>query len=197
MLTFEALREQERKEKSSGQVEKMPPDFVAQLQEYVQRKIKKNDGSSDDRREIENIKHSIQRLLETREHKILDAVMYTSRTELKPDNLTEQEQKMFDVILKEINEYRDSFMKKIEKAVPMRNIAESKDISLIKKPAETPKEVLKTNIKKYLVKRDVNKFVSSDLTEKELKKGEILRESDLPKTLNDLLLKRGIIEETK
>ncbi|MAH42948.1 hypothetical protein CL614_04475 [archaeon] len=193
MLTFEALREQERKEKSSNQIEKMPSDFVSQLQEYVQRKIKKSDGSSDDRREIDNIKHSIQRLLEIREHKILDAVMYGSRTGLKPDNLTEHEQKMFDVVLKEINSYRDSFMKEVEKGSPQKQV-ESK---VIEKTVKAPKEVLKVDIKKYLVKRDVKKFISPDLTEKELKKGEILRESDLPKTLNDLLLKRGIIEETK
>ena len=197
MLTFEALREQERKEKASQQIEQMPSDFVAQLQEYLQRKMEKSDGSSDDRREIENIKHTIMRLLEAREHKILDAVMYASRTGLKPDNLIDKEKKMFDVILKEVNSYRDDFLKNIENGSIDKNseLLEATDAG--KNDVKEEKEVLKTTARKYLVKRNVEKFVSPDLKETELKKGDVFHESDLPKGLNDLLLKRGIIEETK
>ncbi len=194
------MRDQERKEKSSQNIEKMPADFVAQLQEYLQRKIAKNDGSSEGRREIENIKHTIQRLLETREHKILDAVMYASRTGLKPDNLNEKEQKMFDVILKEINEYRDEFLKSMERNKPKEgDEGGSKPSATVSKFSDDVQKsaVLKSSVKKYLVKRDVSRFVTPSLKERELKKGDILKENELEKTLNDLLLKRGIIEPTK
>ena len=197
MLTFEALREQEKKEKSSNQIEKMPENFVADLQEYLQRKIKKSDGSSDDRREIENIKHTIQRFLEIREHKILDAVMYASRTGLKPDNLTEKEQKMFDIMLKEVNGYRDDFLKTINENSSLNLEETTEPVAKTNTDTKDEKEVLKTAVRKYLVKRDVKKFVSPDLKEMELKKGDVFHENDLPKVLNDLLLKRGIIEETK
>lgn len=203
MLTFEALREQERKEKTIGQIQKMPEDFVAQLQEYLQRKVQKDDGSAEDRREIGNIRNTIARLIETREHKILDAVLYTSRTGLKPDNLTAKEQQMFDVILKEINEYRDEFLKMIEitpvPAGSSGNIFQSFSSSPIAAKGEIPAdtELLKRDVKKYLVTRDVGKFVAPDLKEIELKQGDTLRENELKKSLNDLLLKRGIIEETK
>ena len=166
MLTFEKIRELERKEREDKKLQKLPDDFIAELSDY----LKKKEGMSD-QREMKNIKNIVERLFEIREDKIFDLVLYSVRTGMPVENLTRWEEGFFKKLAEELKSFRQGLMKKDFKA-------------------ENKKEL-------YMVKKGIPAIVGPDLKEYKLSEKEIIDITTMPKELNELLLKKGVIERVE
>ncbi len=195
MLTFDAIRDVERREKENKRIQKLPDNFIEDLKDYL-RKKEKTEKTSSDIMELENVKSTIKRFFDLREQKITEISLFTTRTGMPAENLTEKERNLHLEIVENLKRYREYFFEEIHKSPDVqkhRDIPEmSKDISeenveIKKAPKEMP------NVKtKYQVIAKIPSFVGPDMKVYELKEGEIV---DLPKALNDLLLKNGVIKD--
>ncbi len=162
MLTFEKIRELERKEREENKLQKLPDDFFTELGDYLKKK-----ETMADKREVTNIKNVVERLFELRENKIFEFVLYTARTGMPVENLTTKEQEFFNRLLEELKKFRQ---------VP------------VKKPAAEKKEL-------YRVKEGIPAVLGPDLKEYKLSENEVIDVTKMPKELNELLLKKGVIEK--
>ncbi|MBI2233224.1 MAG: DNA replication complex GINS family protein [Candidatus Aenigmarchaeota archaeon] len=164
MLTFDKIRDIERAEKESKKPQKLPENFLSDLRDYLKKKEQLK--SSADVHELENVRNIIRRFFESREKKLLEGALYTVRTGLQPENLTKEEQDLFYFLTGRIKNFRENFFSEIQKD---------------KKLA-------------YKVMKALPAFVGPDMKTYELKENEIISTDFLPKPLNDLLLKEGVIE---
>jgi DNA replication initiation complex subunit (GINS family) len=173
MLTFEKIREIERKERVEKGLQKLPENFFHDVYEYLKRKERTKDKSKIDVHEIGNIKNSIKNILEYREHKLLNEVLVSVRTDIDtlPENLTDEEEKLFNKIRQELRDHRKKFFKNLETRAALK---------------EDSKE--KKNF--WIVKQEIPAFVGPDLKVYKLKKDEKI---ELPKKVQELLAKEGII----
>jgi DNA replication initiation complex subunit (GINS family) len=176
MLTFEKIRELERKEKGEEKLQKLPEEFTEELNDY----LKKKEGITD-QREMKNINSTVERLFELRENKIFDLVLYNVRTGMPVENLTKQEEDLFKILAEELKKFRHKLMERDFKEV-------GKDF----------KEEVKNNPRDlYRVTKSIPEIVGPDLKEYKLSENEIIDISALPKELNELLLKKGVIEKVE
>lgn len=167
MLTFEKIRDLERAERENKKLQRLPDNLIEELKDYLRKKERVKDSS--DIIELENIKATIKRFFELREQKIMEVVLYSLRTGLPPENLTKPEESMFSQMIGAARKFREEFF------------------SGLQSPKEQKKVV-------YKVKKTLPTFVGPDMNEYTLKENDVLDESALPKPLNDLLLKEGVIE---
>ncbi len=165
MLTFDKIRDIERTEKESKKLQRLPENFLSDIRDYLKKKEQLK--SSADIHELENVRNIIRRFFEVREKKILELALYTVRTGLQPESLTKEEQRLFYLLTEQVKAFRESFFSEIHKE---------------KMPA-------------YKVKKALPAFVGPDMKTYELKENEIISTDFLPKSLNDLLLKEGVIEK--
>ena len=165
MLTFDKIRDLERMEKQSKKLQKMPEDINLQLRDYLKRKEKITDKTSNDILEMENIKTTVKRLFEMREGKILVAVLDTVRTGLPPENMTKQEEEVFYRLTDVLKQYREDFFTQLAK------------------DDEKPT---------YIVKKPLPEFVGPDMNTYKLAEGEIVQ---IPAPLDKVLLEQGVIEK--
>ncbi len=193
MLTFEAIRELERNEKNSKKLQKMPPDFVQKLAEYISKKQSISEKTTSDIMELENVKSTIKRFYELREKKITESALDAARTGMTPENLNKQEEQAFWLLVSALKDQRERFFSELNK--PKTNgeqetkeiiIEEESDSEEIIIPSQPEKPVL------YKVLRTLPPFVGLDMGIYELKEGDIM---EIPKPLNELLLKEGVIAE--
>ena len=163
MLTFEKIRELERAETKNKSLQKLPENFVSELSEYLQRK--KN--ISKDPSELENIQNTIKRFFELREHKILDMLIYQLRTGMNVENLSPEEEILFNKLFIELKKHRKNFFNTLKR---------------------------KQDNTVFRVKENIPEFIGPDMKKYKLIENEIVT---LPKPLNELLLKNGLIKALK
>ncbi len=179
MLTFEMIRELERQEKANKKLQKLPDNLLDELRDYIKRKEGMPEKSSADILELENVKTTLKRFFELREGKIMDTALTSARTGLPPEHLTKDEQPVFYSIVDSIKAHRELFFSEINKDPRLK--------------APEKQEQIKERII-YRVKKEMQEFVGPDMKTYHLVRGEIV---NLPKPLNDLLLKEGVIEEIR
>ena len=172
MLTFEKIRDMEREERNSKQLQKLPDDIIESLKDYLRRKEKIQDSSSIV--ELENIKSTIARLFELRQRKILNSALHTAKTGIPPENMMKNEEKHFYDIVDIIKKFGDEFF-----------------IELEKNPIKKEKK------ESFIVKKDIPEIMGPDMQKYKFTKDEKIEIDKLPKPLNDLLLKEGIIERVE
>lgn len=181
MLTFEMIRELERQERANKKLQRLPGNLVEELRDYIKRKEKTAEKTSADIRELENVKNTVRRFLELREDKIAAMALSAARTGLPPSNLTKEEEKAFYSIADALKSHREYFFAELGKSQ-----AEEKK--------EEHTEQHKEQRVLYRVKKEIQEFVGPDMKTYRLVRGEVV---SLPKALNDLLLKEGVIEEIR
>jgi len=182
MLTFEMIRELERQEKANKRLQKLPDNLPTELNEYIKRKEKMADKSSSDIMEMETVKNTIKRFIELRETKLIEMALTTARTGLPPENLTKEETPVFFSLVETMKKHREAFFSEMN-----RETGETMQAA-----QETPQERQERVI--YRVKKELKEFIGPDMKTYRLVRGEIV---NLPKPLNDLLLKEGLIEEIR
>ena len=167
-ITFELIRRIQREEQKVQKLTKLPAGFYESVQSYLE--VKRAMSGRKTVLEVKNTERLVEDIFNRRERKILNLVLITARTGIKPENLTEEEKKFFDAALEVVKERR----------------------SMLSSLKEKQKEQLQTLI---IFKEDVPEFVAAD--EKEygpFKKGDIAK---LPEENMQLMIKQGVAEEFK
>ena len=172
MLTFEKIREAERNEREAKTLQKLPENFIEDLKDYL-RKKERTEKTSSTIRALENVKNTIKSIFELREKKIMDLLLYTARTGNPIEGLEKGEEKIFFAIYDIFKSYREEFFSELQKE------------------PQVPKE----SKVYYRVKKSTPAVIGPDMKTYELHENEILDEEHLPKPLNELLLKNGVIEK--
>ncbi|MFH0837044.1 MAG: hypothetical protein V1870_02860 [Candidatus Aenigmatarchaeota archaeon] len=167
MLTFEAIRNVERDERENKKLQKLPDGFFDQVRDYLKKKETMKDKVSMDVLEAENTKNTIKRLLDMREKKVVDVAIMSSRTDLVPENLTDEEKQLFDQTVNGLKVFRDKIYTQMKK-----------------EPVETV----------YKVRKSIPDFIGPDMKTYSIRETDVI---SLPKDLADLLIKEDIIEEIK
>jgi len=179
MLTFEMIRELERQERDNKKLQKLPDNLIDELRDYIKRKEKIVQKSTGDILELENVKKTIKSFFEIRERKLMTMVLSMVQSGLPAENLSSEERQIFYAIVDHIKRHREKFFS---------------DINRDEASVQPEKSVQKSERIIYKVKKDLKEFVGPDMRNYRLVRGEIV---NLPKPLNDLLLKEGIIEQIR
>lgn len=169
MLTFEKIRDLERAERESRQLQKLPENLFSDVRDY----LRKKDGmkTSKDLQEIENMRNTVQRFFELREKKIVEFALYAVRTGMPVENLTKEEERLFFFLVDEMKRFRETFFANIARE------EERKERKIV-----------------FRVRKSIPAFVGPDMQTYRLNAGDVV---SLPKPLNDLLLKEGVIEQVE
>ena len=170
MLTFDKIRDLERKEKESKQLQKLPVGLVGEMKEYIERRGKIKEKSTLDILEMKNVNDTIKRIFEIREKKIMDLALFAARTGNPPENLLPMEEDFFQCLLSNVESFRSD----------------------VKSELSAPKELHKQEEKiVYRVRKSIPDFVGPDMKIYKLSENDIV---DLPEDIRELLLKEGVLE---
>ncbi len=104
MLTYESIRKIIDEEKASPNLTKIPDDLFTQAKAYL---TKKSTVEKDDWR-LESAKRRLQDIIDIREKKILNLALYTARSNTKPENLTADENGLFNSLTDLIKKFREN-----------------------------------------------------------------------------------------
>lgn len=171
MLTFEAIRELERGEAEAKTLQKLPDNFIEEARQYLALKESNPEKTSADMHEMQNAKNLVKSLFEKRERKLLEQALYTVKTGFPAENMTQDEERLYLYVVEEVKKYREKFFSS-------------------GKPAEPAPEKAKA----YRVRAALPRFVGPDMKIYELKESQVVPDGELPKPLNDLLLKKNLLE---
>ncbi len=192
MITFEGIRQiYEEEKRQSTILIKLPDNFFTEIKVYIKNKQRAiSEGESPD--ELETAKRRLESVFEIRERKIINAALDYVRTDVEPQNLLEDEERLFRIIVENIVQFRDDMAKKLAPGEKTEEKSESKpeeseekcteNPGIIGKPLpETKKEEIKEEAtsnesEMYLVdfKDDMHEFMGIDLkTYGPFKKGDI------------------------
>lgn len=169
MLTFDAIRDFERKEREGKALAKLPDDFMEQLKAYL-RKKEKSQKSADDILELENVRNTIKRLLDARGKKLLEAAFDNARAGAVQENIALWEKEAFEALVAALKSHRSAVSEELSK----------------------PAEEKENREPMFRVKKALPEFVGPDMKTYALKKDDIV---NIPSPLDELLLKEGVIEK--
>jgi len=196
LITYETIRNAQRAEKEE-ELQKLPVNFFISIRNWLAHKEKLKDITS--LLEVENAKKLLEDIINRREKKIVLAALRTMRGELPPSNLTDDERKFFDSVIKVLKSFRDDMNEKFKSyaEVVEEKIEDAKksldDLKKEEKKEEIENIVVRPN-GKLLVKAlvDLPRFVGLDLeVYGPLKAGDIIT---LPEDVGKLLITRKVAE---
>jgi len=221
-INFKFLRELQKNERESSELQKLPDDFIDALKEYIMRKRALLENPEmmtfTERKEIENIKPVVKYILDKREQKIVIAAMRSARTGIKPQNMLPHEEKLFSKLREEIKKNR-IVVEEIMSLLDGKNIQSVSEASLEKdaKKEEASEQIVEEesgDLKEEREKdekekigdeklsgeevrieiiKDVPAFVGIDLNKYgPWKKGEVLI---VPRKIAEALIKTGRAKE--
>jgi DNA replication factor GINS len=195
LITYETIRNVHRAEKEE-QLQKLPPDFFESVRNWMAHKEKMKDTVS--LLEIENAKKLVEDIINRREKKVVMAALRTMRGDLPPQNLTKEERKLFDEIVRILKSHREK-MKEVVRDysyIVEEKVKEAKESIKnlkVEEKVEKKDKFIKPN-GKLLVKilSDLPRFVGSDLKAYgPLKAGDLIL---LPEEIGRLLISRRVAE---
>lgn len=164
MLTFEELRDYERKEREERKLQKLPENFLTELKALYAQKKKSKDTSPSNAILFENVKRSIMRLFEARERKLIEHALFSARTGIEIENLLEEEKMLFENIKLQIEKFRKKFFDELEKAEPQEKFVATKTGEFI--GPDTKTYTLKEGEIVELPQKVVNAFLKTGIIKK-------------------------------
>ena len=168
-ITFELIRKIQREEQRVPKLTKLPKGFYDNVKAYLEKK--RGAGNRRVALETKNAERLVEDIFNRRERKVFNLALIAARTNIPPENLTEEERAFFDQTLAAIKNRRDAILSDM----------------LMKKPEE------KTGL--IVFKEDVPAFVGADMKNYgPFKTGDIAK---LPDENKEILLKQGTAEEFK
>jgi len=166
-MTFEKLRDLERGEKESKVLQKLPENLEHEIREYLEKKQSTRKYSDID--EVEAAKNAVKKFFESRETKFAALVVHYVRSGIPPENMTQEEKEVCEKMFSAMKSRREGFF---SGAFGFSSEAESLE---------------------YVVVKDIPEVVGTDMKTYSFAAGHVIKEGDIPKPLNDLLLKNGFI----
>jgi len=137
MISFEGLREFQRKEKVDKGLIELPLEFYP----HCSVSIKTMEGKVKDSStvlELEGMKKTVQDILEMRERKILLMALHSSRSSSPPKNLLPEEKSLFDSIFDNMEGFRKSLIDDIMQGGLKTPKEEKPKSRLPQRPPEKP-----------------------------------------------------------
>lgn len=168
-ITFELIRKIQREEQRIPKLTKLPKGFYDSVRAYLERKR----GASNRKAalEMKNVERLVEDIFNRRERKIFNLALIAARTNIPPENLTEEEREFFEKTVSIVKSRRAQLL----------------DPLLMREPAEQTGLVI--------FKEDVPAFVGADMKNYgPFNKGDIAK---LPDENKKVLLKQGVAEEFK
>ncbi len=170
MITFELIRRIQREEQTSLKLSKLPKGFHGNVNSYLD--SKKNVNNRKTVLEVKNIERLAEDIFNRRERKILNMAIISARTNIPPENLTDEERLFFDQILAVVKARRKEMLADV--------VAEEED--------GEKAELISFN-------QDIPEFVGADMKKYgPFKKGDIAR---LPEENRDILVNQNVAKEFK
>ncbi len=168
VLTFKFLRELQKKERSSSDLEKLETDFYSQISDYLKRKSSLNLSDDNDfsiRRDLEHTKVIIRDILNRRERKVMNLAMLNSRGDVVPKNMLPEEKAFFTDIKAALISYRESI--DLMKSCGKNSKDDSKEGKKTSSDKDTPTKKDESGSQKDDISRikmldDMPKFMSDD-----------------------------------
>jgi len=202
IITYETIRSAQRAEREEV-LQKLPDNFFESVKEWFVRKEKLKDITS--LLEAENANKLMEDLINRRQKKIVLAALRTVRGHLPPQNLTDEERKIFDEILKSLKAFKNNMNEKFKgygKIAEEKIQDAKKTIEEMKPPEPVTPPVVEETIEmkpikpngKHMVKilKDLPRFVGPNLKSYgPLKVGDIIT---LSKEMSELLINRKVAE---
>lgn len=202
IITYESIRSTQRTEREEV-LQKLPDNFFESVREWFVRKEKLKDITS--LLEVENANKLMEDLINRRQKKIVLAALRTVRGQLPPQNLTDEERKIFDEIVKSLKAFKNNMNEKFKGygKIAEEKIQDAKKTIEEMKPSEpVTASVVEETIEmkpikpngKHMVKilKDLPRFVGADLKSYgPLKIGDIIT---LSKEMGELLINRKVAE---
>ncbi len=180
-MSFEYIREIQRKEKNSSQLSEVEQSFYKDLAAYIHQTEESCKASGNGFRELENTAKLAREVFEKREQKLVMKALRSVRTkEYDEERMTPEERVLFKALVEAIRSNRTAF----------------DGVMLGDYKFSTPKDTLiKENGNKVVlarVRREIPVFVGSDTKEYgPYKAGDVIK---LPRAEADLLSKQGLVE---
>lgn len=108
LITYDTIRKAHRAEKQEIALQKLPDSFFLLVRGWLDHKqaIQK---SAEAFLEIKNTKNLLEDLLNRREKKLVIAALHTIRGDLPPQNMTLDEEKLFDSFVRLLKQARQDF----------------------------------------------------------------------------------------
>jgi DNA replication factor GINS len=98
-ITFELIRKTQREEQSIPKLTQLPKNFYSNVKTYLDQKRKLTKEDKKVALELKNIERLVEDIFNRRERKILNQAIISARTDIPPENLTEEEKKFFNQIV--------------------------------------------------------------------------------------------------
>ena len=189
MLTFEAIYNILRKEKTFQELQKLDQDFYKNAFNYIEEKKKllssqkEKDSifaqaeSKKTETQLENIKKVIKELYEKREGKIIQLALLASKSDSKTtiDSLLPEEIQLYESTINLLKNQKQSLFDNSQKPEEPKSIKTNQELKLIR------------------FKEEIQKFVDPDLNvHGPFKESDI---ANLPIKIADLLIKKEKAEE--
>ncbi len=208
LITYDTIRKAHRAEKNEIALQKLPDDFFSLVRGWIDHK-QSAQKSTASLLEIENAKRLLEDLLSRREKKLVIAALHTIRGDLPPKNMTLDEEKVFDNLVKLLKEARqdmreqifgyDSIIEeKLESARSamdeMKAADEAGKIAPEKTEEKTTEEIIETQSGKTGLRiiKDIPSFVDAEMkTYGPFKTGTI---TELPNDMAQILVARKAAE---
>ena len=202
IITYETIRSSQRTEREEV-LQKLPDNFFESVREWFVRKEKLKDITS--LLEVENANKLMEDLINRRQKKIVLSALRTVRGQLPPQNITDEERKIFDEIVKSLKAFKNNMNEKFKGygKIAEEKIQDAKKTIEEMKPSEpVTAPVVQETIEmkpikpngKHMVKilKDLPRFVGPNLKSYgPLKVGDIIT---LSKEMGELLINRKVAE---
>ncbi|MCK4327641.1 MAG: DNA replication complex GINS family protein [Candidatus Diapherotrites archaeon] len=181
-ITFEYLREIQRKERNSSRIAEIEPKFYSELAAYVKTCTKECKDSGDGFRELENSMKLARDVFDKREQKLVMKALRSVRTkEYDDEHMTAEEKKLFKALVDAIRGNKKFFDRVMLGDYSLKVADED---TLIKENGN--------NVVLARVRKEIPVFVGSDTKEYgPYKSGDIVK---LPRAEAELLAKQDLVE---
>lgn len=168
-ITFDLIRKIQREEQRIPKLTRLPAGFYKSVKSYLDNKRSVSNRKT--ALEAKNVERLVEDIFNRRERKIFNLALITARTNIPPENLTDEEREFFDQIAYTVKSRRSEIL----------------DPLLMKEPVEQTGLVM--------FKKEVPTFVGADMKNYgPFNKGDIAK---LPDENKSVLLKQGVVEEFK
>lgn len=104
MLTFESIRKILKEEKDTNKPTKLPDNFFPDIREYLDRKAA---ARGEELWELQAARQRLQDILDIRERKIINMALYSLRSGMIPENLSPEENTLFDSVVSLLREFQE------------------------------------------------------------------------------------------
>jgi DNA replication initiation complex subunit (GINS family) len=195
VITYETIRNASRAEKDE-ELQRLPEGFFSSVRNWF--RIKENQKDTTSLLENENAKKLLEDIINRRQKKIVLAALSTSRGQMPPAGLNDEERKFFDDIVNILKGFRNDMNEKFRSFddIVQEKVQEAKRSIQEMRPAVEEMESIEIKPNgKLLVKilTDLPRFVGSDMQNYgPLLSGDVIT---LPEEVGKLLISRKVAEQ--